>query len=126
MPSSMINLEKSTGDLEPLLSDDSGAAKVSVVAGAVVMGKVRPVTATGDDITDDTADAIVSVDSHHNYRCDAIMIAAGIIYYIGSGDSWGINGLTLTGDLRCDGEIHSFDSITGAGTLSGSGTVYLH
>ena len=39
---------------------------VTLLAGTAVVGKVRPVTATGDEVTDDTADAVkvIQVDSY--------------------------------------------------------------
>ena len=62
----LIHLLKSTGDVEWLKSDDAGAALVKVnaaiPAGTNVVGKIRLVTATGDEITDDTLDAVKTIE----------------------------------------------------------------
>lgn len=74
-----------------------------------------------------TLSKVVVTQSPLNFRCDTRTIDSGLIYYIGSGDAWGVNGLTVTGECFVEGEVHSFDDITvDGGPITAEGLVVAH
>lgn len=59
--------EDGSGTDHRAIVDSSGNQKVVLVAGTAVVGKARLVTATGDEVTDDTADAVKTKDTDGAY-----------------------------------------------------------
>ncbi|MBA7606434.1 hypothetical protein ES703_13582 [subsurface metagenome] len=61
-------------------------------------------------------------------QCLNVVIPAGGIYYVPSGDVWGVLALTIEAgaELRIDGEVHCWGNVTGAGIITGEGELRLH
>lgn len=61
-------------------------------------------------------------------ECLDVVIPAGGIYYVPSGDVWGVLALTVEAgaELRIDGEVHVWGDVSGAGTITGEGELRLH
>jgi len=59
-------------------------------------------------------------------ECEDETVAAGEVYYVPSGDVWGVLALAVEGELRIDGEVHAWGDVTGGGTITGEGELRLH
>lgn len=59
-------------------------------------------------------------------ECEEGEVPAGEVYYVPSGDVWGVLALVVEGELRIDGEVHAWGDVTGGGTITGEGDLRLH
>lgn len=59
-------------------------------------------------------------------ECEDEEVLAGEVYYVSSGDVWGVLALAVEGELRIDGEVHCWGDVTGGGTITGEGELRLH
>lgn len=91
---------------------------------------IRNALGGGNDVTILNPLPVTSVLGSPPYsaQCLDITIPAGTIYYVSSGDVWGVLALTIEAgaELRIDGEVHCWDDVGGAGIITGEGDLRLH
>lgn len=68
----------------------------------------------------------VNTSTHLSLKCVAAEVPAGEVYYVSSGEVWGVLALVVEGELRIDGETHCWGDVTGDGTITGEGELRLH
>ena len=94
----------------------------------VVVRIIRAVFGGGADIDVGNPLPVTAVPGSPPYSglCLDATIPAGTIYYVPSGEAWGVLALTVEGTLRIDGEVHAWDDVTGGGVITGEGELRLH
>ena len=75
------------------------------------------------EILEALADLLVGI---LGLECGDETVAMGEVYYVPSGDVWGVKALAVEGELRIDGEVHAWGDVTGGGTITGEGELRLH
>lgn len=68
----------------------------------------------------------VNTSTHLSLKCIAAEVPAGEVYYVSSGEVWGVLALVVEGELRVDGEVHAWGDVTGDGAITGEGELRLH